>query len=115
MSSIITIRKPVSDTEGIKEEMEKIVTCVSCKHHKNITPFWTKVFSPTSENTFICNRASQDSICVNLVTGKMSKETSEISCADSRNRDYGGFCGSEGKFWEPKNKNDLFKYLKRIK
>jgi hypothetical protein len=35
------------------------------------------------------------------------------SCRSARS-EFGDLCGKEGKWWQPKNKKDLFIYLKRI-
>jgi hypothetical protein len=52
---------------------------------------------------------------INLVTGPEKVEGSYDSCSVFRiGKSEEGNCGKEAYYWEPKNKRDLFKYMKKV-
>jgi len=87
---------------------------VSCKSCKYVKFNWKNPFSWGTPFAYKCTRHLVDEIREwNPVTGTVDiTEVHYENCSTNR-RDYGP-CGPEGKNWEPKNKKDLFKYIKRI-
>lgn len=84
------------------EYKEQPLLCKDCIHR---TFNWVYL-------DYQCNRAAHREK-TNLVTGK--KITSALFDCSYQRRDnqVRDVCGSEGKYWTPKKKKDLFKILKR--
>lgn len=92
--------------------MEDIVSCKSCKH---VRYDWKNFpFNIGSIYAWNCNRVtSKEEVEFDPVNGKeLVKPSARKICMSARS-EYGE-CKPEGKFWEPKHKKDLFKYLKRV-
>lgn len=107
MAHEITVTVPV-DAE--------VFTCKSCVHFLN-TKKWSDWGEENKGQWYRCNKLSEYSKTVDVVTGEIQENIKEVLCKDAR-RPNGwntkeGPCGPNGKLWVPKEKNDLFKLLAR--
>jgi hypothetical protein len=82
--------------------MDEYVLCKDCKHAK-WRPWW--LLSYRCYKTLLPAETKID-----LVEGPSTKQARYDSCFSQRLSS--GACGKAGKFWEPKNKKDLFKFIK---
>ena len=93
--------------------MEQVL-CKDCKH--SFKP-WSEIFLPKSI-ALRCRKAFHTkTIKVDPVTGPEQQEAYYDRCAVARATAFASEpekCGKDGKNWEPKNKRDLFKYIKHV-
>ena len=90
--------------------MTEQVRCLDCKHRKvTLADFFTtsKRYRGVCLKTWVPEKREFDP-----VTGE------KITKAHYNNptfaRGYDTLCGKEGKLWEPKDKKDLFKFIKHV-
>jgi hypothetical protein len=93
--------------------MSETVLCKDCKHA--INRWW---LLNGEEYNYYCRKSFKpDTIEPNPVIGtrkvKAKYDTCGVTRIGSPGRDHGR-CGEEGLWWEPKNKKDLFKYIKHV-
>lgn len=85
--------------------------CKDCKH--SIVSTFEKILSlgrPASYS-YKCSLAFiPERNDINLVTGPKKTAAQHEYCSVARKY---GKCGEVGRLWQPKNKRDLFKYLKK--
>lgn len=94
--------------------MTEPILCKDCKHR--FVP-WYMWFSGASEkHKPHCRKSHVPAQTIyNPVTGDEHEEARYQSCAVFRiGRSQPGNCGTDGYYWEPKNKQDLFKYIKLV-
>jgi len=92
--------------------MNELVSCKSCMHARYE---WKNFpFNIGSPYSWQCDKVkTKEEIELDPVNGKeILKKAERKLCMSAR--DKFGDCGPDGKFWEPKNKKDMFKYIKRI-
>lgn len=92
--------------------MEQPVLCKDCKH--SFVP-WTDMFSlMDTRYTMRCRLAyKEQEIDKDFVTGHKPKPAHYERCGMARlTNSKETSCGEQGKFWQPKNKRDLFKLIK---
>lgn len=90
--------------------MTEQVKCVDCKHRKvTLADFFsTSVkFRGTCLKTFVPEKRVFDPVVGDEVT-PAHYESPSFARLSSR------ACGPDGKLWEPKNKKDLFKFIKHV-
>jgi len=87
-----------------------IVVCAKCKHYHLTLGMRFNANHPR------CLRTASEPR-VDIVTGKKAKLSVHdmMTCRDERNDEYwnedGNHCGSEGRFWVPKDRKDLFRAI----
>lgn len=97
--------------------MTEQVLCKDCKHSfRTISNILTHGL--TSEYSYQCRKSFKEThVEPNPVVGAKKVQAKYDSCGvariGSKGRDHGR-CGEEGLWWEPKNKKDLFKYIKHV-
>jgi hypothetical protein len=80
------------------------VLCKDCKHAS---------WNPLKLYTWYCKREMvPEQIKEDPVTGPTVRKAYYQGCAMARIGSDG--CGKDGKFWEPKHKKDLFKFIKHV-
>jgi hypothetical protein len=98
--------------------MSEQVTCLSCKHRKlhsfldhfasaerqRYIGYCEKVFMPAHEKF--------DPVIGNIKV-EAKYETCGMARLDKLNKQT-ELCGPEGRWWEPKDKKDLFKFIKHV-
>ena len=91
--------------------MEKLL-CKDCKHS---FISWADRFNFMSRQYAMRCRKNykEEEDDGNLVTGSRMTPAHFERCGTSRIQS--AKCGEEGKWWQPKNKKDLFKYIRSIK
>lgn len=82
------------------------VTCKTCSHNRS--SWFVRTFS--SSVWWTCDIDYTEPV-YNPVDGKTSAGY-YASCSVARGVE--SICGKEGKHWKPRNKKDMFIYLKRI-
>ena len=92
--------------------MSETVLCKDCKHAINR---WWQL---NGEYNYHCRKSFKPTnIQPNPVVGSKRVPAKYESCAMTRigslGRDHGR-CGEAGLWWEPKDKRDLFKYIKHV-
>ena len=89
--------------------MSEKVLCKDCKHMK--TSWFSRMID--NHHWFTCEHPnSLYQPKEDLVVGKTEKAYFQ-SCNRMRSA-LGDECGPSGKLWEPRNKKDLFKYIKHV-
>jgi len=96
--------------------MSEQVLCKDCKHsfrQFSEFPQWG------SGHEWRCRlNLIENEIVENRVTGNTIRPAYYERCALSRldylGKDRPSTCGKEGKWWTPKNKRDLFKFIKHV-
>ena len=97
--------------------------CKDCKYSK--IPFMTKFgnilfFVKDEDFEYVCTRTNATPVVTHSpVVGTVVEKPNRNyeRCYNERAERFIGEkdkCGPKGKYWTPKNKNDLFKYLKKI-
>jgi hypothetical protein len=91
--------------------------CKDCKH--STAPLMTKILMPFEFKKYLrCKKAFVPAkIIKDPVTGPVVEGSKLQFCSIFRMPaffDEPQTCGPEARFWEPKNKNDLFKYMNKI-
>jgi hypothetical protein len=91
--------------------MTELVRCLDCKHRKVTVADW-----------FISSSARYRGVCLKAwvpekrefdpVLGEQVTKGHFDSPGMARARD--GACSKEGRFWEPKNPKDMFKFIKHV-
>ena len=93
--------------------MEHVI-CKDCKHSFKL---WDEFFMPTSI-ALRCKLAYHPTeIKLDPVTGPETIKAYHERCGQARGTAFLSEpekCGKDGKHWEPKNKRDLFKYIKHV-
>jgi hypothetical protein len=92
------------------------VLCKDCKH--SFIPFQSFLWHGFNTYAYKCRISFKETHEeFDPVTGPKKVKGEYQSCNIARvgSAVYGTErCGEEGKFWEPKNKKDLFKYIKHV-
>jgi hypothetical protein len=75
------------------------------------------MFHGTASFAYSCRKSFKpEHTMLDLVLGEKKIPANYESCAIARisnpNLDYR--CGEDGKFWQPKNKKDLFKFIRHV-
>jgi len=96
----------------VSEPLNKEMICKDCIHGyvkwDDLPNYW--LFGGV--HWMKCKRTGKlDDTAFNPVTGYTKKKLEYKDAWQERNRQ--GGCGPSAKYWSPKNKNDLFKLLKR--
>lgn len=96
----------------VSEPLNKEMICKDCVHGyvkwDDLPNYW--LFGGV--HWMKCKRTGKlDDTAFNPVTGYTKKKLEYKDAWQERNRQ--GGCGPSAKYWSPKNKNDLFKLLKR--
>lgn len=91
---------------------EQPVLCKDCKH--SFIPWIDRFSLMESRYTMRCRLAFKDQeIDKNFVTGHKPKPAHFERCSMARlSSSKNDSCGEQGKFWSPKHKRDLFKFIK---
>jgi hypothetical protein len=95
--------------------MSDVVLCKDCKHSFRKVSDWlahgSASFAYSCRKSFKPAHDEPD-----LVLGSKKVPAKYESCGVARigRPDRTDRCGESGKFWEPKNKRDLFKYIKHV-
>jgi hypothetical protein len=93
--------------------MEQVL-CKDCKHSFKL---WHE-FYYSANIALRCRLAyHQEEIQVDPVTGPQKHKAYHDRCAVARGTAFASEpekCGKDGKNWGPKNKRDLFKYIKHV-
>jgi len=96
--------------------MSEQVLCKDCKHSfRTFGSIGLHGFK--SEYAYFCRKSYQEKRTEpNPVIGSRLVEAKYEGCSVARigRPDRTDRCGETGKFWEPKNKRDLFKYIKHV-
>ena len=90
--------------------MTEKVRCLDCKHRKVTLADWFVAgprYRGACLKTWIPEKREFDPVLGERFT-KGRFESPQFS------RGYDAPCGKEGKLWEPKNKKDLFKFIKHV-
>lgn len=107
MANEVTVTVPV-DAE--------VFTCKTCVHFRN-TKKWSQWDEENKGQWYRCEKLTEYSKTVDVVTGEIETNIKEVLCHDARRKaghwSDEGKCGPDGKLWVPKEKNDLFKLLAR--
>jgi hypothetical protein len=94
--------------------MSEPVLCKDCKHSfRTFSSIGIHGF--TSEYAYFCRKSYKEKRTeFNPVVGSKLVEAKYDSCGIARigREDRDDRCGESGQWWEPKNKRDLFKYIK---
>ena len=93
--------------------MEQVL-CKDCKH--SFKP-WDEFFMPASIALRCRIAFHPEEVKVDPVTGPATVKAHYDRCGLARSIAFLSEpekCGKEGKNWEPKNKRDLFKYIKHV-
>ena len=90
--------------------MAEQVRCLDCKHRKvTLADF----FASSARYRGVCLKAwVPEKIEFDPVLGEQVTKGYYESPGIARVRD--SSCGKEGRLWEPKNKKDLFKFIKHV-
>ena len=94
--------------------MSETVLCKDCKH--SFIP-WSDYFGlGGARYTMRCRKALKEGeVDKNFVTGHTIKPTHYERCSLARiDMFQKESCGEAGKYWEPKAKRDLFKFIKHV-
>ena len=94
--------------------MEQVL-CKDCKH--SFRPLSNILFHGNSSYAYKCKISFKETHeKFDPVIGPKIIRGDYESCGVARigSRVYPERCGEEGKYWEPKNKRDLFKYIKHV-
>lgn len=99
--------------------MSEKVLCKDCKHSfRTISNF---IFHGSSRYAWSCRKSFKpDNVEDDPVVGPKKVKGGYDSCSVARigNDQYKPLddhrCGENGRFWEPKHKRDLFKYIKHV-
>jgi hypothetical protein len=95
--------------------MSEQVLCKDCKHSFRRVVDWlshgSASFAYSCRNSYKPAHLEPD-----LVLGVKKVPATYDSCGVARigHPSREDRCGAEGKFWEPKNKRDLFKFIKHV-
>ena len=95
--------------------MNEPVLCKDCKHSFRKFADW--MTHGSSSYAYSCRKSFKaEHIEPDLVLGSKKVPAKYESCGVARigRPDRNDRCGEAGKFWEPKNKRDLFKYIKHV-
>jgi len=96
--------------------MSELVLCKDCKHSfRTISSIGLHGFR--SEHAYYCRKSYKEKHTEpNPVVGSRLVEAKYESCSIARigRVDRNDRCGESGLWWEPKNKKDLFKYIKHV-
>jgi len=93
--------------------MEQVL-CKDCKH--SFKP-WDEFFLPASIALRCRVAYHPNEIKIDPVTGPQKHKAYYDRCAVARGTAFASEpekCGKDGKHWAPKNKRDLFKYIKHV-
>ena len=86
--------------------MSETVLCKDCKHAR---------WNPFKLYTWYCHRELvPEKTEMDYVKGLKVTKAYYQACAIARIGKNNERCGEQGVFWEPKNKRDLFKYIKHV-
>ena len=96
--------------------MNDQVLCKDCKHSFRKFADW--MAHGSASFAYSCRKSYKPAHTEpDLVMGEKKVPAKYESCGVARigtpGRDHGR-CGEEGLWWEPKNKQDLFKYIKHV-
>jgi len=95
--------------------MSETVLCKDCKHSFRKFNDW--LFHGSSSIAYSCRKTFKEAhMAPDLVLGSKKVPSKYESCGVARigNPSRTDRCGEQGIFWEPKNKKDLFKYIKHV-
>jgi hypothetical protein len=93
--------------------MEQVL-CKNCKHSFKL---WHEIIMSTSISLRCRLAYHPEEIKIDPVTGPQKHEAYYDRCGYARTTAFSSEpdkCGKEGKHWQPKNKRDLFKYIKHV-
>jgi hypothetical protein len=94
--------------------MEQVL-CKDCKH--SFRPLSNILFHGTSSYAYKCKisfKETHEEFDPVIGSKKIKGEYQSCGIARIGRPDRDDRCGEGGKFWTPKNKQDLFKYIKHI-
>lgn len=90
--------------------MSDTLLCTDCKH--SFQAWQDIIFFSSKRHTLRCKHAYKpDETEIDLVTGPKKNTAHYQICGLARMNS--GVCGKAGKLWQPKNKKDLFKLIKK--
>ena len=95
--------------------MSEHVICKDCKHSFIQLKDW--LIHGTASFNYKCRRSYKPEHTEhNPVIGEIKVDAKYETCSVARigHPDREDRCGELGKFWEPKNKKDLFKFIKHV-
>ena len=96
--------------------MEQQVLCKDCKHSFRQFGDWLAYGSASiafsCRKTYKPKHNEPDPVLGSRVV-KAKYDTCSVARIGTPGRDHGR-CGESGLWWEPKNKRDLFKYIKHV-
>ena len=95
--------------------MSEQVLCKDCKHSFRKFSDW--MAHGSASFAYSCRKSYKPAhVEPDLVLGEKKVPAKYESCGVARigNPSRTDRCGEDGKFWEPKNKRDLFKYIKHV-
>lgn len=91
--------------------MDDYVTCKSCQHVRYDWKYFP--FNLGNQTSWMCDKVrTKEEVETNPITGKQFVKPPERRMCVVARGEYGD-CGHEGKFWTPKHKRDIFKYIAR--
>jgi hypothetical protein len=90
--------------------MSDTLLCTDCKH--SFRAWYDVVFLSPKRHSLRCRQSYKpDETEIDLVTGPKRTAAHYETCGMARLNS--GTCGKNGKLWQPKNKKDLFKLIKK--
>jgi hypothetical protein len=93
--------------------MEQVL-CKDCKHSFKL---WHEIIVPASISLRCRKAFHPKAVKIDPVTGPVKEDAYYERCGLARGTAFlsePDKCGKDGKNWEPKNKRDLFKYIKHV-
>jgi hypothetical protein len=93
--------------------MEQVL-CKDCKHSFKV---WHEILMPSNFALRCRNAFHPAATRIDPVTGPVKQDAYYERCSLARTTAFLSEpekCGQDGKNWQPKNKRDLFKYIKHV-
>jgi hypothetical protein len=97
--------------------MSDQVTCKDCKHSTRGLALNERIGSWASDPSgkFLkCQHSLKKEVMYNPVNGHTVIKQELDYCSTQRKFDHDDLCGTNGRYWVPKHKKDLFKLMTRI-
>ena len=94
--------------------MEQVL-CKDCKHSFRTFANW--MAHGSNRHAYTCRKAfTPEHVVQDPVLGEIKVESRYETCGVARigHPKLDDRCGEEGKFWQPKDNNNLFKYIKHL-
>lgn len=99
----------------MKMQTEKFF-CKDCKHRFVKPSEWIFYITGMNPVFWSCRKSYQPSVEeIDPVTGPKMSKPKYWSCSSARiGRSREGNCGEDAFYWEPRDKRDLFKFIKKV-